>query len=217
MATRELLSASDLVTGEIRDDIESGALKPGDRVSSDKLAAELGVSRTPIREALQRLRSEGLVTIVPRVGVFVRPISKSEVEEVYSLKVAVEPLAASRAALRGGSDPERNGRLRRTLDQLREAGRNNNVNEAAQLVDEIHNEIFVLADSDVFSEVYRVFHARVKVLRVLNMSQPGRLTVSVDHHAEVIDAIVEGRADAAAAAMVGHLTDAAQSAMIVAE
>jgi DNA-binding GntR family transcriptional regulator len=209
-SVRTLFSASELAVGEIRDDIHAGKLKPGDRIHTDQLAEQLGISRTPIRDALQVLRTEGLVEILPRVGVFVRRITPKEVEEVYALKASVEPLAANWAANRGS--PEAKHELQLLLENLQLAVAETDIGRAAECVDEIHNAIFALADSEVLSDVYRVFHARVKVLRQHNMSQPGRLQVSMHQHSEIVQAIVTGAAGKAAEIMADHLANAAASA-----
>jgi DNA-binding GntR family transcriptional regulator len=207
---RTLLSATDLATEEIRDYIHSGKLEPGDRIRADELAEQLGISRTPVRDALQVLRTEGLVEILPRVGVFVRRITPSEIEEVYALKLAVEPLAASWAAQRGSTSAK--VKLQGLLDGLHAAAEERDIRRAAETVDQIHNEIFTLAGSEVFSDVYRVFHARVKILRQFNMSQPGRLQISRHQHSEIVEAIVSGDGEWAAKTMTAHLMDAAASA-----
>jgi DNA-binding GntR family transcriptional regulator len=84
----------------IRARIYSGEFKPGVKLSIDGLAAELGVSRTPVRDAFGQLEREGLVTITSRVGVFVRRLTRSEAEDIYRIKEAVEPLLARWAAER---------------------------------------------------------------------------------------------------------------------
>lgn len=210
MSIRTLLSAVDLATEEIRDLIHAGTLKPGERINGEELAVELGISRTPIRDALQILRAEGLVEILPRVGAFVRQITPKEVEEVYALKASVEPLAVSWAATRGAAKGKQ--KLQEILKNLQSAASDGDIKLAADYVDEIHNEIFALADSEVLSEVYRVFHARVKLLRQLNMSQPGRLNVSVEQHTKIIQAVSDGDSENAAIIMADHLANAAASA-----
>ncbi|WP_239123827.1 GntR family transcriptional regulator, partial [Sphaerisporangium siamense] len=93
-----ILSAKDVVAEEIRALIYNGTMASGARISTDELAERFGVSRTPVRDALQQLSVEGLVTITPRVGVFVREISPQEITDVYQIKTALEPMMAAWAA-----------------------------------------------------------------------------------------------------------------------
>lgn len=202
-------SASEVAIGMIRELIESGQLRPGARLNADELGDRLGVSRTPVRDALQTLRAEGLVDIQPRRGVFVRDISAKEIEEVYALKGSVEPIAAEWAAERGTDQAKR--QLAALVSGLAEACSSGDVRLAAGIVDEIHDVIIEMAKSSVLQDVWGVLHGRVKWLRHINMGQPGRLDVSVRHHSTIVDLIVAGDGPSARQAMAEHLTDAAAS------
>ena len=203
------MSAAQLAIEEIRDLIESGALAPGARINAEELAESLGISRTPVRDALQTLRTEGLVEIFPRRGIFVRRISKQEVQDVYAIKTAIEPLAAAWAAERG-SEADRQT-LAALLQQLQAAGAEEDVFACARVVDTIHTHLFSMAESEVLSDVYRVFQTRVKLLRHLNMGQPGRLKVSIDQHSSVVNHVVNREPEAAQKIMQQHMVDASES------
>ena len=87
------------------DDIKAGTLKPGDRLTEADLARRLGLSRTPVREAIRQLESDGLVTHVPRVGAAMRKLDYREVSELYEMRAVLEATAA-RFAARAASDIE---------------------------------------------------------------------------------------------------------------
>ena len=99
-APAQLVSVKDWALARTRARIYSGEFQPGVKLSIDSLATELGVSRTPIRDAFGQLEREGLVTITSRVGVFVRRLTRSEAEDIYRIKEAIEPLMARWAAER---------------------------------------------------------------------------------------------------------------------
>lgn len=208
-AAVHLFSASKAARTMIRELIESGELCPGERLKADELGDRLGVSRTPIRDALHILRSEGLVEILPRKGVFVRSISAQEIEEVYAIKAAIEPIAAEWAAEQGSDESKRE--LSEILDLLLSAASSGNVAAAAQHVDQVHNKLFEMTDSSVLRDVYQVFHGRVKALRQLNMSQPGRLDTSVRQHAEIVKLVIDGDGAGAREVMARHMSDATAS------
>jgi DNA-binding GntR family transcriptional regulator len=95
----EIRTLSDRLVDVLRDFILSGAIEPDLPIRQDALAAELRVSKIPLREALARLEQDGLVVSQPNRGFFVRPMSPEEVEEIYSLRLKLEPDAAAHACL----------------------------------------------------------------------------------------------------------------------
>jgi DNA-binding GntR family transcriptional regulator len=202
-------SATDHAREMVRELIESGEFKPGEKLNPDDLAARLNVSRTPVRDALHQLRNEGLVDIRPRNGVFVRDISAREIEEVYALKAAIEPLAARWAALNGND--EQKAQLAAHADTLAKAGAARNLPLAAEQVGQIHDLMMHMSGSAVLHDVYRVFQGRVRMLRHINMAQPGRLASSVAQHQAIVECIVAGDEGRAEQTMRDHMTDALRS------
>lgn len=95
----EIRTLSGRLVDVLRDYILSGAIEPDLPIRQDALAAELRVSKIPLREALARLEQDGLVVSQPNRGFFVRPMSSDEVEEIYSLRLKLEPPAAAHACL----------------------------------------------------------------------------------------------------------------------
>jgi DNA-binding GntR family transcriptional regulator len=93
-------SATDLVLETLREEILDGTLAPGETVRQEDVAARLGVSRMPVREAIKRLEAEGLVDVLPSRRVRVAPLSRDEIEDVYDLRAALEPLAVRLAVPR---------------------------------------------------------------------------------------------------------------------
>lgn len=105
-ARLEVRTLSDRLVEVLRDNILSGAISSDEPIRQDALAADLNVSKIPLREALARLEQDGLVVSYPNRGFFVRPMSSEEAEEIYALRLKLEPDAAARASLRA-SDEER--------------------------------------------------------------------------------------------------------------
>src|SRR5688572_29645423 len=95
----EIRTLSDRLVEVLRDFILSGAIEPELPIRQDALAAELRVSKIPLREALARLEQDGLVVSHPNRGFFVRPMSPEEAEEIYALRLRLEPDAAAHACL----------------------------------------------------------------------------------------------------------------------
>ena len=91
---------TDRVCAALREAITSGRLAPEERIKQERIAAELGVSRTPVREALHLLEREGLVRLVPRRGAIVQGFTAADVRELYELRELLEPAAAELATVR---------------------------------------------------------------------------------------------------------------------
>lgn len=204
-----VISAAEFAANAIRDMLYHGGVRPGDRLNADELAAQLQMSKTPVRDALQVLKVEGLVEVVPRVGVFVKKMTAQESADVYRVKQAVEPLAASLAAERG-SERARSD-LRRMLRRLASATSRGNVAKAEEAVNAIHQQLFDMSGSEVLCETFRVINGRVRLLRFQNMAQKGRLASTLRQHEAVIKAVTSGDAAAAERLMREHLGDAARA------
>ena len=93
----QVKSLRDRISESIRDSIIEGKLEPGARLAEPEVAQQLGVSRTPLREAFLQLEAEGFLTVNPRKGAVVSELSLKDAEETYQIKVALEALAAKLA------------------------------------------------------------------------------------------------------------------------
>ena len=128
-------SAVDLVTAEIRRSVLTGALSPGSTFSLRDLASQLGVSHIPVREALRRLESQGLVVLRQSRSASVAPLSSSDLKSIYRLRYAVElPLA-------GASVSEREPEAVRRLNELLEASRDSDPEKAWQAHYDFHEAL----------------------------------------------------------------------------
>ncbi|MBB5625830.1 GntR family transcriptional regulator [Sphaerisporangium krabiense] len=197
-----ILSAKDVVAEEIRALIYNGTMASGARISTDELAERFGVSRTPVRDALQQLSVEGLVTIAPRVGVFVREISPQEITDVYQIKTALEPMMAAWAAVRG--TPEQRSALLRSVTDLERVAEAGDIPAYVRMIEERHEVMLTMAGSGGLRDALGVLDGRVRLLRFRNLSQPGSLAESVAGHRAVAEAIAAGDPQAAYNAMQAH-------------
>lgn len=147
---------------QLRQAILNLELRPSQRISEPALAESLGISRTPIREALQRLAQEGLVELTPARGARVRVISPREVEEVYQVRALIEAEAARRTALVASEDQLAN--LQAILQQL-------DVTEPAAQSDQVrldmafHAAFVAAADHGVLAQVFDGLHTQLALIR----------------------------------------------------
>lgn len=201
-----VLSAKEAVTEEVRALIHQGELRFGDKVSIEALALRFGTSRTPVRDALFQLSSEGLVSIEPRVGVYIRAITDQEVVDVYQIKGLLEPLMASWAAERG-SLPQRE-QFHSSLASLDQAAADGDVALYVTCVEDRRRALVEMAGSSALDDTLHVIDGRVRLLRFRNLRQPGRLAQSAAQHRAVADAVRDGDPERAYETMRFHMHDA---------
>lgn len=187
----------------IADDILSGRLPPGSRLDERALAAQFGVSRTPVREALKQLVVTGLVESRPHRGVFVARLEPQEVQDMFELASELEASCARLAALRMSAEERR--RLeemhRASLDWVRDGALDRY--DAFNL--EFHAAIFRGAHNKHLLETALAVRGRVTPFRRAQFNILTRLAASFEEHQAIVDAIARGDADLAARAMRGHI------------
>jgi DNA-binding GntR family transcriptional regulator len=183
-------------------------------LSEMALAAQFGVSRTPVREVLKQLQGEGLVEIQPRVGTFIRKQSPRELTELFELKEVLEGLAARRMALRG-KVPELE-QLKINLQQSTIALAASDHDAYAELVHSFHTTLVRGADSQKLMTQYELlmnqlrFHGRF-VRQTISI--PGRMRLSFEEHLRVFDRLQEKDGYGAEAAMRDHVSASSRQAL----
>lgn len=203
MASDKCISAKDFAVREIRTMIHAGAFDRDGRLSIADLAENLGVSRTPVRDALWQLAGEGLVTVSPRVGAFLRKVTPAEAADIYRLKAEIEPVMAAWAAERGSAEGRASyARQAAALGVVAERGE---VGEYVEALEECRELMVSLASSPPLTDVLGVIDGRVRLLRLRNLSLPGQLSVSASQHRLVGEAIAAGDAEGAQRTMADHM------------
>jgi DNA-binding GntR family transcriptional regulator len=198
-------SLSEVVSEQIRGRILDGTLKPGERLVEDRLSAELGVSRVPVREALRGLSAEGLVTLLPRRGATVVEVTPETVTELVEVRALLEGLNARLAAQR--HDPEIVAQLEDTLARGNEAAKAGTAEELARLNAEFHERLAEASRNAVLSDVMRGLRERTSIAFAIN----GRARARADweEHAGILAAVIAGDAELAALLANRHVQNAA--------
>lgn len=202
------------VIGDLREQIISGALEPGMSLSEIALAETFGVSRTPVREALKQLQTEGLVEIRPRVGTFVTAPSRREIIELFEVKALLEGAAARLLAQRG-TVPELK-MLSETLHHADEAVARGDEARYAALVADFHDIIVQGADNAKLTAHYRMLMNQLAYARLVrtSLSQSGRLSASDEEHHRVFELIESKDGDRAERVMRDHVHASQRSLML---
>jgi DNA-binding GntR family transcriptional regulator len=177
------------------------------------LAEDLGISRTPVREALLRLESEGVVRAVPRKGIYVVKKTKAEIIEVILASAALEGMAARMAAERA-TDAEIADLTARFLVEVPGADGSREpplpLSEYSQLNLAFHQRIVELAHSELFSQLISRLRIHMRAIRQGTIGDDGRMAHSVVDHAHIVEALQARNADAVEARVRQHAIDLAE-------
>jgi DNA-binding GntR family transcriptional regulator len=192
------LNLSDELAQSVRGMIIDGSLAAG-RVNEVHLARALGVSRTPLREALMKLVSEGAVTSIPRRGFFIAPLTAEEVEELYPIRAILDP-----AALRLVGVPSRE-RLKRLKDINRRFAAAVTAEQAVTLDDRWHFELLADANPVLVGFIQQAIW-RTRRYEVALMKGRPNLANAVEEHEEIIAALEQGDLERACAALTSNMS-----------
>lgn len=193
------------VAQSLRASIVSGELAAGFRLVETDLAEQFGVSRGPVRDALAELQHTGLVELRPRKGSFVATLSVGDVIEIYSLRTALEALAARQAAAAGVHGPT----MAVLLDDLEAANRRGVATEVGAADMALHRGIVSAAQNHRLLEAWERL-ADQTLLMMIGLSRLEADIQGTDVHRPIVDHLVAGRGEAAAAAVIAHLEEAQQ-------
>ncbi|BBI33901.1 GntR family transcriptional regulator [Cohnella abietis] len=186
----------------IKQQILDGRLYPGDRIVETKVAKELGVSQTPVREAIRLLSGEGIITIVPNKGPMVRTFDMKDIYEVYSLRSMLEGLAI-RLAVQLATDRQIEA-LVQHFEEMKKKLEDDAVDSLLQESSYIHQSIVRLSNQSRLSASYDsiTFHIALAARIVGRVSTKKK---EVEQHAELIEALVSRNPDYAEKVMRQHI------------
>lgn len=199
------------VVQTIRRAILSRRFVPGQRLVERELCELMGVSRTPVREALRQLEAEGLVSIAPYKGPIVAEITPTEAAEVYDIRGALEALGARRFAERASDRGVAN--LKKRLAALERVVEDGNVTEVVERSDALFDLLIEGSGSRLLHQMLGTLRARITFLRTTSLAIPGRLDESLDEVRAIVDAIERRDADEAAELAARHAERAASYAL----
>lgn len=198
---------ADSAYDQLRQQILSGQLPHGERLAEEDIAEELGISRTPVREALRRLAAEGLVDVAPNRGASVARWETTDLQEIFDLRAMLESYATQRATSR--STPELFETLESICAEMEETfARSKGGRALSALADgnrRFHRSIITAADSPrLTSMVDSLTHVPV-VMQTFTQYSPHALERSLHHHREILDAMRAGDPMWASSVMRAHI------------
>jgi len=197
------------VAERLRQRIYAHEIEPGAWIDEQAIATQYGISRTPLREALKVLASEGLVTLKPRRGCYVTELSEQDLNDIFPLLAVLEGRCALEATRKAGAaDLRRLAEIHERLEQAAAKGQTDRFFEANQ---QFHATIQSLAGNRWLTQMIADLRKVVKLTRVLSLSLKGRLEQSLLEHRVIIKAMTAGEAEVAEKAMAAHLESAREA------
>lgn len=206
---RDKYSLRGRVFQSIREDILSGRYEQNTELKEAAIGAELGVSRTPVREALRQLELEGLVTIIPNRGAYVNMITAKDVQDIYVIRSMLEGLCARWATQ--SITAEQLDSMEETLCLSEYHTSKKNYEKLYELDSLFHEQLYEAGGSRILNHILSDFHDYVKMVRKATISTSSRSMTSTEEHRAIFEAIKEKDPDKAEALAKEHVKHTIES------
>jgi DNA-binding GntR family transcriptional regulator len=193
----------DAIVSRVRDMVIEGTLSPGTRIHEGNLGRELGVSRTPLREALKYLASEGLLELAPGRGAVVRSFSAKDVQDSLTVLASLEDLAGRLACLHASDDQIRD--IRRIHDEMMQRYALRDRLSYFKLNQNIHSAILKASGNEPLADVHGVLQARLRRIRYVGNESPEKWAAAVADHEDMITALEARDGERLAGVLAGHM------------
>lgn len=201
----------EIVFETMREAIISGQLRPGERLMEAQLAEEMGVSRTPVREAIRKLELEGFVVMIARKGAYVADLSTKDIADVFEIRSALEALAAGLAAERI-TDEEMED-LQRILVKVSESAESHDLEALINVDTEFHDVLYKASRNNRLVQIISNLREQIQRFRSTTLASPGRMKNALEEHKKIVDAISERNVALAMQLAQEHIENAENSMM----
>ena len=205
LATDKYLPLRDVVFQTLREAILRGTIKPGERLMEIQLSQQLGVSRTPVREAIRMLELEGLVNMTPRKGAAVAAISEKSLRDVLEVRCALEELSVRLACER--MSWEQFEQLRTANVKFAQVAEGEDITEIAKSDEAFHDIIYYSTDNDKLILLLNQLREQMYRYRIEHIKIKERRSMLIREHQEIIDALRERDSQTAVLVMRRHINN----------
>ncbi|SHF07360.1 GntR family transcriptional regulator [Alkalibacter saccharofermentans] len=194
----------EIVFTTMREAIINGDFKPGQRLMEVQLAEQMGVSRTPVREAIRKLELEGLVVMVPRKGAYVAGLSSEDVKEVLEIRAVLEGLAASLAAKNASAaDIEQ---LQEIVEKFKVAAEEKDVVRLINFDSDFHDVMYRASKNKKLIQLISALREQVQRFRVAYFTKIRSTQTLIEEHNDLVSSIVNNEPDRARAIAEKHIS-----------
>ena len=187
----------------IKEAIISLELEPGEKLRESMLAEELGISKTPVREALTRLQHEGLVNVLPFRGAFVAEIDDRDMADIFELRELLEGATVKRAATSFSLEDSQEGEA--LLEEMRAAYKAGDIKAFARPSRDFHNLFIRKLDNQRMISVLKTFDDQLERIRVTAIRTLGNIPLFIEDYEKILKALKAGNPEAAEKALLFHL------------
>lgn len=196
----------EVVSETLREAIVEGVLKPGERLMEIQIAEELGVSRTPVREAIRKLELEGFVVMIPRRGAYVADLTLKDITDVFEIRTALDVLAAGLAAERITDDELE--QLERMIVEICGYIDEGNMDKIVEADSMYHDLLYKASRNDRLVGIINNLREQLTRFRSISMHYPGRLKNTWEEHRRLLEAIAQRNVKLARQIAREHLENA---------
>lgn len=197
------------VFDKIRSDILNGKYKRGEELVESSIGKELGISRTPVREAIRQLELEGLVQLVPNKGAFVTGISEKDVRDIYLIRARLEGLAARMAAK--NITPELLDAMEETVVLSEYHAKKEHYEQVCEMDSKFHKLLYKASGSRILEHTLTDFHQYVQRVRMASIMKKRRMEKSNDEHNAILTAIREHDEEKAELVATRHISNTVEN------
>lgn len=205
MSEKKGSSLADKIFIKLEEDILSEKYKAGEVLTEMKLSEELGVSRTPIREALSRLEQEELITFLPK-GIKVLGVSLEDLKDIYDIRIAIEGMAAEKAAEKM-SDAQLK-EIEEIVELQEFYTKKNDADRIKNMDTQFHEYIYSNCDSPIFLTTLSLLHKKIQKFRRLSVENHKRAKDAVKEHREILNALKKHNSQLAKQLTEQHIKNA---------
>jgi len=212
----------EVVCEALREAIISGVLKPGERLMEIQLAEELGVSRTPVREAIRKLELEGFVIMIlelegfvimiPRRGTYVADLSIKDINEVFEVRTSLEVLAAGLATERITDDELE--KMERLLVHIGEYIEKGDMDKIVEADSQFHDILYQATRNDRLVQIISNLREQLTRFRSISMAYPGRLKNTLEEHSRLVEALAARDQQLAERLATEHMENTEQTLLL---
>lgn len=207
----EYLPLRDVVFNTLRQAILKGELAPGERLMEIQLAEKLGVSRTPIREAIRKLELEGLVLMIPRKGAEVAKISEKSLRDVLEVRRALEELAVELVCEKITDEQIQD--LKDAAEEFKESLKDGDITRIAEADVKFHDVIYMATDNQKLIQLLNNLREQMYRYRVEYLKRSDFHQQLIDEHEEIIETIESGQKDRAVQVVCQHVDNQVEAVM----
>ena len=198
-------SLSERVYQQLHKSLVTGTLRPGQKIVESELATMMGISRTPIREAMKRLAKDHLIVLVPRSGCYVTTLSEKDIHEIYDIRLRLESMALEYAFDRLASNPGKLVQLKEDFENCIGEPEEKFIKSEIRLDTKLHNIISRQSDCPTLQGMLANLRARLELFRQQTTLTSTRAAQALQEHINIIQAILDNDEDLALMHFAEHI------------